>query len=87
MTAARSVSIGVFLLVSCAVLVLFFGPPSAGQAPAHPPAAVGRYQLVVQQRSLYICDTQTGQIWGRVSPLLGLDKWTEIASPVMKEKK
>ena len=88
MTAWRSVYVGVFLLLSSAMLVLFFGRPSAGEpaAPA-PPTAQGRYQLVVENRTVFICDTHTGQAWCRASPLPGTDKWTEIASPVMKEKK
>lgn len=90
MTAWRSVSIGVFLLLSCAVLALFFGGPSAGQAPAPPagsPAAVARYQMVVEKSVVYLCDTDTGRIWFRVSPLPDPTKWTEIESPATKEKK
>jgi hypothetical protein len=87
MTASRSVSIGMLLLLSCAMLALFFGRPSAGQPPAPAPREVGRYQMVVEKSFVYVCDTQTGQVWYRVPTLTGPDKWIQIASPVVKEKK
>jgi hypothetical protein len=90
MTAWRSVSIGLFLVLSCAVFALFFGRPSAGQAPAPrvpPAAAVARYQLAVEKGVVYLCDTHTGQLWYQLPPLTGHGKWTEIKAPASKEKK
>lgn len=92
MTAWRSVCVGVFLLLSCAMLVLFFGRPSGGEAAApaplvSPPTAQARYQMVVEQRTVFICDTHTGQVWCRASALPGVDEWSEMKSPAMKGKK
>jgi hypothetical protein len=68
------------------MLVLFFGRSSAGQ-PAAPAPVAARYQLVIENKTIFICDTHTGQVWCRGSALPGVDKWTEMESPVMKEKK
>ena len=72
-------------MTGCLVLGLFLGQPSAAQPqPAAPPAAAGRYQMVVSPKeysTVFVCDTVTGRCWYR-STHAEDKKWADMGSPV-----
>jgi hypothetical protein len=84
--------IGASLVGSCLILGLFFGQPSAGQAPAVPAKAEGRYQVVpfsnVNGFTVVVHDSATGQCWYReVNKDFGdapEKAWFDLGTPVKK---
>src|SRR5262249_55180006 len=87
MNARPSFVIGVALLLGGLVLGLFFGQPSAGQAPAVPLKAEGRYQLLTmnQGQTLIVLDTATGQCWMRSANTDPPARaWFDLGTPVKK---
>jgi hypothetical protein len=84
--------LGASLVASCLVLGLFFGQPSAGQAPAAPAKAEGRYQVVPCSNNngslVVIFDPVTGQCWYREVNRLYADTpenaWFNLGTPFKK---
>ena len=82
------------VVVSCMLISLFVGGRAVGQPKDAPASVPGRYQMVVGQYTsgqkgelllnrIYVVDTQTGQVWQRVSST----DWTNFGSPIPKAKK
>jgi hypothetical protein len=85
MNARPSLTIGAALVLGCVILGLFLGQPSAGQAPAVPAKAEGRYQmLLVGKEDIIVCDTATGKCWIRPIPGHG-QGWFDLGTPVKKK--
>jgi hypothetical protein len=89
MTMRSSSILGVPLVVSCLILGVFFGQPSAGQPPAAPAKPVGPYQAVPVGSYIVVLDPATGQCWARLvqDPQLRDDPkvaWVSLGTPVQK---
>jgi hypothetical protein len=84
--------VGASLVASCLGLGLFFGQPSAGQAPASPAKAEGRYQMVPFSNNnaplVVVFDPVTGQCWFREVSKDYADApekaWFNLGTPVKK---
>ncbi len=92
MSAKSPLIIGASLVASCLVLGLFFGQPSAGQAPAAPAKAEARYQAVPFNNNnasfVVVFDPVTGQCWYREVNKDYADApekaWFNLGTPVKK---
>jgi hypothetical protein len=71
-------------------IALFLSRPTGAQPPAANPPMQGRYQMqVVGQQgagTVFVLDTHTGHTWYRETRQ-GVDKWTDMGEPALKEKK
>jgi hypothetical protein len=85
---SRSLLIGACLVLSCIVLGVFIGSPSAGQS-TEVSSSVGQFQLVVAGSEavvddLYVLNTQTGHCWWRDNQA---KKWVFLGTPVTTAEK
>jgi hypothetical protein len=82
MKARRSLTVGALAL--CLLLGLFLSRPSAGQPVAAPPAAAGRYQVLVKgtdtSSTVFVFDSMTGQCWHR-STHPNAKEWSDMGTP------
>lgn len=84
--------LGLSSIASCLILGLFFGQPSAGQAPAVPAKAEGRFQVVPFSSPngfvVVVHDSATGQCWSRDVNKDFADApekaWFNLGTPVKK---
>jgi len=89
MHARTSLILGAALVVSCLILGLFFGQPSAGQPPVLPAKPAGPYHAVPVGNFVVVVDPATGQCWTRLvqSPEIRDDPktaWVSLGTPVKK---
>src|SRR5262249_15779235 len=88
MGAKPSLILGASLVASCLVLGLYFGQPSAGQAPAAPARAEGRYQVVPFNSNnnfiVVVFDPATGRCWMREVDSTPKE-WYDMGTPLKKE--
>jgi hypothetical protein len=89
MNARPSLILGVSIIVSCLIFVVFFGQPSAGQAPAVPAKPERLYQAMPVGSVIVVFDPATGQCWTRLvqgdqikdDPKIA---WVSLGTPIKK---